>query len=177
MNFFFFPLTFGLIMWGKLKNNWCGVGLGCHFHAFHSPPTPPDVLLLAMPSFSFTPAILLPIRENIPEIWVLQELFSFFKKNLFLNANHRMSFFISFQDCWRGSVRVPWVVRVGLGCDEDAFLFWEGLRTRQQAHTEALCHLLLTPEEMETGAALGAQWRFFCWSYCTTRLALHTAHH
>lgn len=25
------------------------------------------------------------------------------------------------------------------------------LSTRQQAHTEALCHLLLTPEEMETG--------------------------
>lgn len=51
------------------------------------------------------------------------------------------------------------------------------LSTRQQAHTEALCHLLLTPEEMETGAALGARWRLFCCTYCTVRLALHTAEH
>lgn len=81
---FFLSLTlsFGLILQGKLKSNWCGVSLGDHFHSFSFSLTPPDILLLVMPRFSFKPAILLPVRENFSEIWGLRD-FLFFSKLLF----------------------------------------------------------------------------------------------
>lgn len=57
-----------------------------------------------------------------------------------------------------------WVL---LCCAEDALSSFFG-EVSGQAHTEARCHLLLTPLEMEAGAALGARWRFFCVFTVTT---------
>lgn len=98
MRFFFFPphLWFNYVRKTEEQLVWCQFGRPLSL--LFIPPTPPDILLLVMPSFSFKPAILLSVRENFPDIWGLQELFSFyFQTTLFLNANPRMSFLLSFK--------------------------------------------------------------------------------